>query len=218
MKSPQNSLSGDRILCVDDCPEVLDFLRSFLVDLGAEVMACESAEKAIVTLRDKHFDILISDLNMPPGLDGYDLVHALREMETENPDRKATPSILISGNALQPSRKRRFADFQVYMSKPFDPERLAYVVERLVEADSAAVKIGSLGGWEAQQATEAALIATDTAAIATSAAVEATASAVDATNAAVNATNAATRARSVASKAEADANAASVKSPLGGPC
>lgn len=195
-------LSGIRILCVDDCPDVLAFLGAFLTGKGADIIACASAEDAIEVLMDERFDILISDLSMPPGLDGYDLAHTLRSMESKNPDRKATPTIMISGDAMLPSRKRRFADFQVYMSKPFDKLRLVHVVERLVEADGEAVKLGSLGGWEAQQETEAAVIATEVAAIATVAAFKAT-------TAAFNATVSAARARTTASKAEKDASTAS---------
>lgn len=206
MRLADKILGGTKILCVDDSQDVLEFLSFFLKEKGAEVTTCLSVEKAIAILMKERFDILISDLSMPPGLDGYDLVHALRKMEKEDPDRKATPSIMISGDALRPSRKRRFADFQVYMSKPFDATRLVYIVERLAEADAEAVKLGSLAVWEAKQATEAALVATEVAVAATEAAVDATLAALDATKSAVKATV-------TASKAEMDAVTASVSAP-----
>jgi len=213
MKSPDKILSGIRILCVDDCPDVLEFLCFFLTENGADITACASAEEAIATLTNERFDILISDLQMPPGLDGYDLAHELRGMENENLLRKPTPAIMISGSAMQPSRKRRFADFQVYMPKPFNPTRLIHVVERLNEADVAAVKLGSLDGWEAQQATEAAVVATKVAKTATAAAVEATVTAEVATHAAFDATESAAKAKATAAKAEMDASAASASAP-----
>lgn len=206
MKSTDQTLSGIRILCVDDGPDVLEFLRVFLTREGAEVTTCASAEDAITTLLDERFDVLISDLSMPPGLDGYDLVHELRRMENDNLRRKATPSILLSGDAMRASRKRRFADFQVYMPKPFDNVRLIHVIERLAEADSASVKLGSLKSWEAKQSTEAAEVATEVAR-------EATSAAVDATNTARYATEAAARATTTASKVEIDATLASANAP-----
>ncbi|MGZ3713513.1 MAG: response regulator, partial [Bdellovibrionota bacterium] len=160
-------LNGIRILCVDDISAIVEFLRDFLQLKGASVTICTSAEKAIEILKNERFDVLISDLSMPPGLDGYDLAHALREMEEQDSSRELTPTIAISGDAMRPSRKRRFADFQVYMSKPIDSARLVHVIERLAEADSEAVKLGSLGGWEAQQAATAAVLATAVAAEAT---------------------------------------------------
>jgi CheY-like chemotaxis protein len=213
MTSTGNALNGIRILCVDDCSEVLGFLRVFLLSRGAIVTTSTSAEDAITLLRANRFDVLISDLQMPPGLDGYDLAHALREMEAENLGRPATPAILLSGNAMLPSRKRRFADFQVYMPKPFDKGRIVHIVERLAEADSEAVKLGSLAGWEAQKAVEAAVVATSVAGVATAAAAEATADAANSTTAAVDATVSAGRAKATASKAETDALAASASAP-----
>jgi len=209
MNSSNKALTGNRILCVDDHPDLLEFIHSFLVSNGAIVTACASAEEAIEILKKEHFDILISDRSMPPGLDGFDLAHTLRRMETEDPTRKATPTVMISGDALRPSRKRRFADFQVYLPKPIDTKRLIHIIERLAEAESEAVKCGSLGSWEAQKATEAAIFATDVAATATAAAAEATIAASDATIAATGATATAEAATKTATKAEKEANAAS---------
>ena len=205
MDLSEKSLSGIRVLCVDDCHDTVEYLRNFLVRKGADVTVSNSAEEAIATLINKRFDVMISDLSMPPGLDGYDLAHALRTMENNDPDRIATPTIALSGDAMRPSRKRRFADFQVYMPKPVDKERLVHVIERLVEADDEAVKLGSLGGWEAKEATGAALLATEVAA-------EAMSAAIDATNEAVRATEAASRGSVAAIEAETKASFAAANS------
>jgi CheY-like chemotaxis protein len=209
-------LSGVRILCVDDSPDSLELLRLILTRQEAHLTVCTSAEKAIEILQTERFDVIISDISMPPGLDGYDLMHALREMEAQDPTRQATPTVAVSGDALRISRKRRYADFQVYMQKPVDRVRLVHFVERLVEADAEAVELGSLGIWEASQATKAAVVATYVAASATSAAADdtvaafnATVAAVSATAAAVTATTEAKEATVTASDVESKANLAS---------
>jgi CheY-like chemotaxis protein len=199
-------LIGVHILCVDDSPESLELLRRILVKQGALVTTCTSAESAIAALKESHFDVMVSDLSMPPGLDGYDLVHVLRRMENQDPDRHVTPAIAVSGDAHSPSRKRRFADFQVYMAKPASQKRLVYVVERLLQADGEATEFGSLDNWESEQATKAAVIATEVAATATAAAVEATMAAAQATSAAAEATRAAANAKAAALEAEKKAN------------
>src|SRR5690606_3555672 len=125
-----DALLGAPILCVDDSTEALQILPSILSREGARITTCWSAEVAISFLKNERFDVVVSDLSMPPGLDGYDLAHALREMEDKDPTRSTTPSVAVSGDAMQPSRKRRFADFQVYMPKPVNRERLIYVVEQ----------------------------------------------------------------------------------------
>jgi CheY-like chemotaxis protein len=214
MESTENVLDGIRVLCVDGCPNSVKLLHLVLSRRGAKVRGCASVAEAIAVLTDERFDVVISDLKMPAGIDGYDLAHVLRKMEDQDPTRKATPTVAVSSDALNPSRKRRFADFQVYMTKPFDNSRLVNIIERLAEADGEAVKLGSLGSWEAEQATQAALVATEVAATATAAAVDATFAASEATIAAVDATNAAAKGTLVAAVAENSAAEASSRAPL----
>jgi CheY-like chemotaxis protein len=141
-------LAGVKVLCVDDDPSMRNLLAAILRNHGAIVTTIASAEQAIQCLAGTAFDVVISDLMMPPGLDGYDLAHALRKMERDDPTRLATPTLAVSSNATTPSPKKRFADFQVYMAKPVDPKYLVHIVERLAEADSVGVKYGTLANWE----------------------------------------------------------------------
>jgi CheY-like chemotaxis protein len=141
-------LADLRVLCVDDDEDWLTLLAIVLERHGAIVTTMPSAEDAIECLALNVFDVLISDINMPPGLDGYDLAHALRAMEHDDPARLATPTVAVSSDALRASPKKRFADFQVYMAKSFDELQLVHVVERLAEADSEAVRLGTLATWE----------------------------------------------------------------------
>jgi len=146
--SPQGVLAGVKVLCVDDMPDSLTLLALVLKRAGALVTTQVSAEAAIQCLRDNFFEVLVSDIKMPPGLDGYDLVHALRKMEKDDSARIATPTLALSADALQHSSKKRFADFQVYMAKPFDQKYLVNIVDRLAEADGEGVKHGTLAAWE----------------------------------------------------------------------
>lgn len=146
------TLSGLSILCVDDQPDILLVLSTILTNGGATVTTALSAEIGIKCLTDKKYDVVVSDLSMPPGLDGYDLAHALRKMEREE-HRTETPTLCVSGDAMTPSVKRRFADFQVYMLKTVNPARFLDVVKRLAEADGDAVKAGTLGNFENEKLT-----------------------------------------------------------------
>ena len=148
IESTEKVLAGLRVLCVDDDADALELLSIVLRRHGATVTTLPSAELAIECLEQNVFQVVVSDLAMPPGLDGYDLAHALRQMEKDDPSRLATPTVAVSGDALTPSPKRRFADFQVYMQKPYEGERLVQIVERLAEADSEAVELGTLAQWE----------------------------------------------------------------------
>jgi CheY-like chemotaxis protein len=156
MPNAQGVLAGAKILCVDDHADMLELLCIVLKRAGADVKTCASAEAAIECLKEVSFHVIISDLMMPPGLDGYDLAHAIRKMESDDNGRRRTPMVAVSSDAMTPSKKRRFADFQVYLTKPFNRVTLVHVVELLVEADGGAVALGSLVAWEAEQATKAA--------------------------------------------------------------
>jgi len=201
MDQMENILDGLHILCVDDDPDALELLYIVLARRGARVRTSISGEEAIQVLKNERFDVVVSDLSMTPNFGGYDLVHALRKLERQDPDRPTTPAVAVSADAMKPTNKRRFADFQVYMPKPFDTSRLVRVLDRLAEADGELVKFGSLGLWEAKEAVTAAVVATQVAATATEAASDATAAAMDATSAASEATAAAVDATFAAVKA-----------------
>ena len=198
-------LEGARILCVDDCPASLEYLRSIFAHAGAHVSVCSSALEAIELLKKERFDLLFSDLSMDPGLDGYDLVHALRDMEAEDSERQATPTAAVSSDAMRPSRKRRFADFQVYLSKPVPVQSLLKIAMRLLEASEEAVEHGSLRLWEADVAAEAAEASSQAAEAMASASREATAAAAMAMTAAASGTQAALMAEEASAKASSKA-------------
>lgn len=139
-------LENLKILCVDDSEDSLALITLALEFQGAEVTACCSAEDALVEIKASKYDVIVSDLDMP-GMDGYDLAHALRAGERKE-GRSLTPTMAVSSNANVFSVKRHFADFQVYMTKPFNQMNLVNMVERLAEADGDAVKSGSLAALD----------------------------------------------------------------------
>lgn len=69
------------ILLVDDQAEVRQILSRMLGSLGyAVVTACDSADAlAVDAARPDAIDILLTDLEMPPGMDGRQLARLLRE-------------------------------------------------------------------------------------------------------------------------------------------
>ncbi len=153
------ALVGVNVLCVDDSPDSLALLTFVLKRSGANVTSCASGADALRETVAHRFHVIISDLCMPPGMDGYDLAHALRANQKAD-GMDSTPTVAVSGDANTPSSKCRFADFQVYMTKPFDQNHLVNIVERLVEADGDAVKAGTLALFDADKRALAGLQAT----------------------------------------------------------
>lgn len=141
-------LQNVRVLCVDDNRDSLTLLSAVLTRNGALATTCLSAAAALEQLKLATFDVIVSDIAMPE-MDGFDFVHELRAMERGTLHR--TPTVALSGQAGQANPKRRFADFQIYLYKPFDRKKLVEVVRRLAEADGEAVGVGTLALWEADQ-------------------------------------------------------------------
>jgi CheY-like chemotaxis protein len=64
------------ILLVEDSDEVSCITVEYLNELGHEVVAVPEAEKAIVQLKDRRFDAVMTDVRLP-GMSGIELARAL---------------------------------------------------------------------------------------------------------------------------------------------
>jgi PAS domain S-box-containing protein len=123
------SLSGLRVLVVDDEPDTLDFLVAVLESCKVEVTAASSAAEAFRLLREVKPDVLVSDIGMP-GEDGYQLIRRVRRLEDGEGGR--TPAVALTAYAREADRRKAIrAGFQAHMTKPLEPSELAEVVASL---------------------------------------------------------------------------------------
>ena len=111
---------GLRVLVVEDEPDSLEMLTTFLAARGLTVTGAASVEEALVTWTRQPFDALVSDLRMP-GRDGYALVREIRARD----DGKRVRAVAVSANAAaQDMQQSLLAGFDVHLAKPIDPEDL----------------------------------------------------------------------------------------------
>lgn len=102
------------ILVVDDEPGWRDLLSFELKDRGCEVTAVSNPEDALVCLRKNSFDLVITDVRMPGGMDGVDFIQAYAR---EKPDQKA---IFITGYAEEEKLEQALvAGQRLCIKKPF---------------------------------------------------------------------------------------------------
>jgi CheY-like chemotaxis protein len=110
---------GLSVLLVEDEPEVLRVVQTFLAQWQCGVVACTTAEAALDALAGASFDLLISDVMLGPGLRGDQLAQHLRELHP------GMPVLLMSGYA---------GEMQTLpwplLRKPFTREQLAEGVLR----------------------------------------------------------------------------------------
>ncbi|MBX3159579.1 MAG: sigma-54-dependent Fis family transcriptional regulator [Deltaproteobacteria bacterium] len=114
------------VLLVDDEPGVLFTLNELLVERGHRVVTARSGNEALSKLDEA--DAVLTDLSMP-GMDGLELMgHVVQ--------RDATmPVILLTAHGSErvavAAMKQGAYD---YLTKPFDIDEVAVVIERALEA------------------------------------------------------------------------------------
>lgn len=125
------SLSGVKVLVVEDEASARSLLTSILEDCEAEVRTVASAVEGLQQFQAWQPDVLISDIGMPEE-DGYTLIEKIRAWETG----RRTPAIALTAYARSEDRLRALAaGFQMHVSKPVDPTELVVVVKSLLTRD-----------------------------------------------------------------------------------
>ena len=123
----QGQLANVRILVVDDSDEVLETFQALLEMEGAVVQAYDNGAAALAALGHAEFDLIISDIAMP-GIDGYQLLRAVRE---RLPD---TPAIALTGHSSKDDVERAMrAGFSTHLSKPVPMTALLETVSRILQ-------------------------------------------------------------------------------------
>jgi DNA-binding response OmpR family regulator len=123
-----------RVLVIDDEPDVLLLCRVNLRHDGHEVFEAPDGATGLSMAAASPPDLVVLDL-MLPAMDGFAVLEALRASEpTED-----LPILVLSARAQLEYRRRALeAGGDVFLSKPFSPERLARAVRDLAAMDSAA--------------------------------------------------------------------------------
>jgi two-component system, NtrC family, response regulator PilR len=112
------------ILLVDDEPNILEVLEIVLKEAGMEVCKCASGKDALVLLREKPFDLVISDIKMP-DLSGVQLLEETKQFRPE------TIFIMITAFASTETAIEAIQHGAYdYLTKPFKMEELTNIVSR----------------------------------------------------------------------------------------
>ena len=69
--------AGEGVLVVDDDPAVLGLMATVLSRAGHRVVTASSAAEAIRAVEHEEITVVVTDINMPGGISGLDLIDAL---------------------------------------------------------------------------------------------------------------------------------------------
>lgn len=125
-----------RILIVDDDPDIVEYLCTFLEDNGYDVASASTSSLAVSELKKHLIDLIILDVMMP-GRSGLDLLLTIRK------DARwfDLPVVLLTGNdevvregadSYMGGVRSGLRGADEILSKPPKPAQLLEILERLV--------------------------------------------------------------------------------------
>ncbi|MFQ5804926.1 MAG: sigma-54-dependent transcriptional regulator [Phycisphaerae bacterium] len=112
------------VCVIDDQAMMRDSLTATLKSQDHSVYSFENAHDALTNIRQRSFDIVITDLRLP-GMDGVELLREMRRLGLD------APVILMTAYASVPTavEAMKLGAFD-YIQKPFNSEEVALLIER----------------------------------------------------------------------------------------
>ena len=115
-----------RILIAEDDRELCQLFSHILVKNGYYVKGVSNGEEALAELDNGYYDLIISDIMMPV-MDGYELVHRLRESENHIP-----VMMITAKDAFDDMRRGFVSGTDDYMIKPVNVNEMVLRVGALL--------------------------------------------------------------------------------------
>jgi DNA-binding response OmpR family regulator len=111
------------ILIVEDEAIMRDSLKDWLTNGGYQVETAEDGSKALETIKEKDFDVVILDLRLP----GKNGIEVLKEVKEKKPQIKGI--IMTAFPSVQTTVEAMKAGAIDYLSKPFDLNELEKLIQ-----------------------------------------------------------------------------------------
>ncbi len=123
-------MGNTRILIVDDELIIRESLSGWLKRDGYDVSTAASGEQALEILKKSRFDILLVDIKM----DGISGIGVLKEVKSYYPDVDVVMITAFGSiSSAVEAMKKGATD---YLLKPFDPDDLGVLIEKLIDQQS----------------------------------------------------------------------------------
>jgi two-component system chemotaxis response regulator CheY len=124
-----------KLLIVEDREVMLKIIRRLLVQLGfSDIDGAANGVKALEKVRDKSYDLILSDWNMDE-MSGFELLKHVRA----DPRTADVPFILVTAEAKPENiMAAKAAGANGYLLKPFKLDMLQQTIEGVLAEDAAA--------------------------------------------------------------------------------
>src|SRR5216117_2533772 len=122
----------ERVLIVDDDPDILRLVSYNLTQAGFDVATAATGRKALESVQKRQPDLIILDL-MLPDIDGMEVCRTLRQRD----DSRRIPIIMLTARGEEIDRVIGFElGADDYVAKPFSPSELVLRVKSILRRSS----------------------------------------------------------------------------------
>ena len=126
--------SADRILVVDDEPEIVALVTYHLAKTGYRISTAASGQDALDIARRERPSLIVLDL-MLPGMSGFDVLEQLRSDDAT----RDVAVLMLTARREEPDRIRGLSlGADDYLTKPFSPPELVLRVGAILRRAGAA--------------------------------------------------------------------------------
>lgn len=136
--------TGNYILAVDDEQGIVRLIKLNLERKGYRVDTAENGVEALELVRQKDYDLVISDVMMPK-MDGMELLSHIRQ----DARTRDLPVIMLTAKSTDADITQGYmTGSDMYLTKPFSPEELALWVQRILGSSPQSDEGGTIIGGE----------------------------------------------------------------------
>ncbi len=146
-------MSKQRVLIVDDEPDIRELLEITLSRMGLETRSAEDYSNATRLLNEENFDLCLTDMKLPDG-DGIALVEFIQQQFPNIP----TAVITAHGSIDLAIKAMKSGAFD-FVSKPVSLDTLRNLIENALTLPSTAQQVSSLTESKYQIVGETAIVA-----------------------------------------------------------
>lgn len=120
----------EKILVVEDAPDISSLLKIYFISQGYEVLTAMRGRDALDICRKSPPNLALLDVNLP-DMEGYDIGKALRA----SPRTRHIPIIFLTARGERQDRLKGLGEVQAqyYIVKPFDIEEVHTIVKNQLE-------------------------------------------------------------------------------------
>ena len=120
-KDAHPSLAGCSVLAIDNDPVTLRLMREMYLQCGVSCDTCLTLTDLTDRIRDKDYDLLITDLKMPEA-NGYEILELLRMSDIGN--SRTIPVVAATAAGYVSEDELKEAGFSGLLPKPFSIDEL----------------------------------------------------------------------------------------------